>query len=118
MVYVSGWKFSVDSSAIRLAYVATGCARLGGRACKPDFPGRVANTKVIDSVGKKIVNDVSFGSKVRILATTLPQFSSASLFQHRVLCFRRDENRNVRVGVFPEREELLIRGAGLHGVAL
>jgi hypothetical protein len=30
MACVSGWKVSVDSSAIRHAYVATGCARLGG----------------------------------------------------------------------------------------
>jgi hypothetical protein len=47
MVYVSGWKLSVDSSAIRHAYVATGCARLGGRACKPDSPGRLATKEVV-----------------------------------------------------------------------
>jgi hypothetical protein len=79
MVYVSGWKFSVDSSAIRHAHVATGCARLAGRACKPDFPARIANTQVIDSAEQKVVNDVSFGSKVRILATTLPQFNKTTI---------------------------------------
>jgi hypothetical protein len=38
-------------------------------------PWSVANTQVTDSVQQKIVNEVSFGSEVRILATTLPQFS-------------------------------------------
>src|SRR5260370_39781249 len=40
------------------------------------------------------------------------------LFQFRVLSLRSDENRNVRVGVFPEREEILIGRLGLGGVAL
>ena len=31
-----------------------------------------------------------------------------NLLQRRVLRFRSDENRNVRVGVFPKREEILI----------
>jgi hypothetical protein len=34
----------------------------------------VENMQVIDSFTQQIVNDVSFGSEVRILATTLPQF--------------------------------------------
>ena len=38
--------------------------------------------------------------------------------QLRVLRFRSDENRNVRVGVFPKREEILIGRLGLGGVAL
>ena len=36
----------------------------------------------------------------------------------RVLRFRSDENRNVSVGVFPKREEILIGGLGLGGIAL
>ena len=39
-------------------------------------------------------------------------------FQLRVLSFRSDENRNVGVGVFPEREEILIGCLGFRGVAL
>jgi hypothetical protein len=35
-----------------------------------------------------------------------------------VLRFRSDEDRNVRVGVFPQREEILIRRLGFGGVAL
>jgi hypothetical protein len=40
------------------------------------------------------------------------------LLQLSVLRFRSDENRNVRVGVFPKREEILISRLGLGGVAL
>ena len=40
------------------------------------------------------------------------------LFQLRVLRLRSDENGNVRVGVFPEREEILIGRLGFGGVAL
>jgi len=40
------------------------------------------------------------------------------LSQLRVFRLGSDENRNVRVGVFPEREEILIRSAGLGDVAL
>jgi len=36
---------------------------------------RAVDKQVTDSVKQKIVNDVSFDSEVRILATTLPQFS-------------------------------------------
>ncbi len=39
------------------------------------------------------------------------------LFQLRVLRFRGDENGNVRVGVFPEGEEILIGRLGFGGVA-
>jgi hypothetical protein len=38
-----------------------------------DPPG-MENTQVIDSAQQKFVNDVSFGSQVRVLATTMPQF--------------------------------------------
>src|ERR1700686_2151414 len=44
--------------------------------------------------------------------------SSARLFQLCVLGFRGDENGNVRVGVFPKREEILICRLGFCGVAL
>jgi hypothetical protein len=40
-------------------------------------PWCIANTQVTDFIQQKFVNDVSFGSEVRILATTLPQFLSA-----------------------------------------
>ena len=40
------------------------------------------------------------------------------LFQFRVLRFRSDENRNVRVGIFPEREEILIGRLSFGGIAL
>jgi hypothetical protein len=40
------------------------------------------------------------------------------LLQLRVLSLRRDENRNVRIGIFPQREEILIGCFGLGGVAL
>jgi hypothetical protein len=36
----------------------------------------------------------------------------------RIFCLGRDEDGNVGVGVFPEREEILIRGARLSAVAL
>jgi hypothetical protein len=39
------------------------------------------------------------------------------LLQLRVLGFRSDENRNVRIGVFPKREEILIGRLALGGVA-
>jgi hypothetical protein len=42
----------------------------------------------------------------------------ARLLQLRVLGFRRDEHRNICIRSFPEREEVLIRGAGFRGVAL
>jgi len=35
-----------------------------------------------------------------------------------VLRFRSDEDGDVRVGVFPQREEILIRGAGFRSVTL
>ena len=38
--------------------------------------------------------------------------------QFRVLCFGFLQDGNVGVGVFPQREEILIRGAGFGGVAL
>ena len=38
--------------------------------------------------------------------------------QPRVLGFRGDQDGNVRVGVFPKREEILIRDAGFGCVAL
>ena len=50
------------------------------------------------------------------LPTILEQFSG--LLKLRVLCFRSDENRNVRVGIFPKRQEILIGRLGLGGVAL
>jgi hypothetical protein len=37
-------------------------------------PRCIANAQVTDFIQPKIVNDVSFVSEVRILATTLPQF--------------------------------------------
>jgi hypothetical protein len=37
-------------------------------------PWCIANTQVADFAETKTVNDVSFGSQVRFLATTLPQF--------------------------------------------
>src|SRR4029077_16322970 len=40
------------------------------------------------------------------------------LMKLRVLGICSDENRNVRVGVFPKREEILIGRLGLDGVAL
>ena len=44
--------------------------------------------------------------------------STKRLLQLRVFRFRSDEDRNVRVGVFPQREEVLIRRLGFGGVAL
>ena len=49
-------------------------------------------------------------------AIFLKQFSQ--LFQLCVLRLRSDENRNIRVGVFPERKEILIGRLGFGGVAL
>jgi hypothetical protein len=37
-------------------------------------PWHIANTQVIDLIQQRFVNDVGFGSEVRILATTLPHF--------------------------------------------
>jgi hypothetical protein len=42
-------------------------------------PWRIGNTQVIDFATQKVVNDVSFGSEVRILATTLPQFNKTMI---------------------------------------
>jgi hypothetical protein len=47
-------------------------------------PWRIETTEVIDSVQQKIVNDVSFGSEVRIFATTLPQFFPSELYKQAV----------------------------------
>ncbi len=41
-----------------------------------------------------------------------------NLLKLRVLRLGSDENRNVRVGGFPQREEILIRRLGFGGVAL
>jgi hypothetical protein len=38
--------------------------------------------------------------------------------QFRVLAFPGDEDGNVGVGVFPERQEILVSSAGFGGVAL
>ena len=43
---------------------------------------------------------------------------ASGLMKLRVLRFRSDEDRNVRICVFPQREEILIRRFGLGGVAL
>lgn len=40
------------------------------------------------------------------------------LFQLRILHFRGNQNWNIRVGVFPHCEKVLIGGAGFGGVAL
>src|ERR1700730_7393876 len=40
------------------------------------------------------------------------------LLQPRILGFGSNQDRNIGVGVFPEREEILIRGPGFGGVAL
>jgi hypothetical protein len=46
------------------------------------------------------------------------QISQPSLLQRRILRLRRDEDSNIRVGVFPKREEILVGRLGLGGVAL
>jgi hypothetical protein len=46
------------------------------------------------------------------------QFSVPKSLQLRVLRICSDEDENIRVGVFPEREEILIRRLGLGGVVL
>ena len=81
-------------------------------------PWCAESTQVTDSAKQNVVNDVSFGSEVRILATTLPQFALPKLFQLRVFRFRSDEDGNIRVRVFPEHEEILIGRLGFCGVAL
>jgi hypothetical protein len=45
-------------------------------------PWRIANTQVTDSAQPESVSDVSLGSEVRILATTLPQFFWARTSPH------------------------------------
>jgi len=90
MVYVNGRKFSVDSSAVRHAYVARDAQDLGDGPVSRMQPWCVESTQVTDSVKQKVVNDVSFGSEVRILATTLPQFSLSKSFKLRVFRFRSD----------------------------
>lgn len=45
-------------------------------------PWCIENTQVIDSAQQIFVNDVSFGSEVRILATTLPQFNKNNDCDH------------------------------------
>ena len=40
------------------------------------------------------------------------------LLYFRVLCFRSDEDWKFSISIFPEREEILVRGAGLGGVAV
>ena len=108
----------MDSSAVRHAYVARDAQDLGDGPVSRMQPWCVESTQVTDSVKQKVVNDVSFGSEVRIFATTLPQFSLQKLLQLRVLRLRCDEDRNVRVGVFPKRQEILIRCLGFGRVAL
>jgi hypothetical protein len=69
-------------------------------------PWCIANTQVTDFIQQKFVNDVSFGSEVRILATTLPQFHLQKSLQLRVLRLRGDEDGNVRVSPFPKSASL------------
>ncbi len=47
-----------------------------------------------------------------------PRNAVSSLSQLHVFRLGSDEDRNVRVGVFPKREEILIRRLGFGGVAL
>jgi len=58
--------------------------------------------------------DLSLSCKVSICFSD----SLAQRLQLRVFRFGSEEDRNVRVGVFPEREEILIGDAGFGGVAL
>jgi hypothetical protein len=46
---------------------------VGEPVSRIDQPG-IDNTQFVDFIQRKFVSDVSFGSEVRILATTLPQF--------------------------------------------
>ena len=63
-------------------------------------PWSIVNTQFTDSVEIKFVSDVSFGSEVRILATTLPQFlvhvgiGQANIFETVAI------GRNNRFGIF------------------
>jgi len=56
-------------------------------------PRNIENTQVANSAQPTLVSDVSFGSEVRILATTLPQFPSAKLFQLRVFRLRSNDDK-------------------------
>jgi hypothetical protein len=63
--------------------------------------------------------DVKLDSKAYIKTMALiAQISLPSLLQLRVFSFGSDEYWDVRVGVFPQGEEILIRGPGFYSVAL
>jgi hypothetical protein len=51
-------------------------------------PWHIADTQVIDLIQQRFVNDVSFGSVVKILATTLPQFSPRDYLSFQVFRFQ------------------------------
>ena len=53
-------------------------------------PWCLENTQVIDSAQQKFVNAVTFGSEVRILATTLPQFNKTTIATTAVKISSRD----------------------------
>ncbi len=58
------------------------------------------------------------GSVSRFCVTPASQFSRARLFQLCVFGLGGDEDGNVKVTVFPEREEILIGRLGSCGIAL
>jgi hypothetical protein len=79
-----------------------------GDLASPYLDGRSANSSIAPAACCSLWS----------IRKVLPQFSPRSSLQLRVLRLRSDEDGDVRVGVFPECEEILICPLGFGGVAL
>jgi hypothetical protein len=64
-----------------------------------------------------VCSRLTLGKNCRVKDIAGEKTTCGSL-QLRVLSFRRDENGDIGVPIFPEREEILIRSASFRGVAL
>jgi len=76
-----------------MGYVETALSPVGSSAARQFLVG--TRTALLHRTG--------FGARAETLAPTLLQLG--------VLCFRLFQHRNVRIGVFPQREEVLISRA-------
>jgi hypothetical protein len=78
------------------------------RACKPHCPADIKSKQLLLNQERRRVNNVSFGSVGRIRVTLPSQFLSQKIFQFGTFGFGGNKDGNVRVGVFPERQKVLV----------
>ena len=82
------------------------------RASYACFQITVDISTIIATVSGQSAEDIQNSYRV------MPSVNFAWLLQLCILGLGSDENGNVRVGVFPKREEIIVSGAGFGGVAL